>query len=335
MTNDLTTLSGALLEMKDQLIYELGQKGVTASYSSSDGLLGLIGKISEIQTGGGSCYHIELDNSAYTTTGSLTVSATVLKNYSACVGETVTFTSSTSTTTTATTDSNGVATATISFSGSTTLTASIGGVSDTATVTVQQGYLFYDDCTSDRSSEYANASIQASSRTNYLTLTYNSNGYYTIQATNNEGNHYAKWITALDGKDNIRFSCEVSTNSFNGTNRFGIIVGDVNNYKSERYHIANKTLEHLKQSGTTTETVIDSHSLSLTANAWYNMEYIVQGTSYTYTISDMSSNVLYTTTGTFDSSVITSSTTKRYGLYYLNYGSSYQKKFRNIKAESL
>ena len=49
MTNDLSTLSGALLEMKDQLIYELGQKGVTASYDSSTGLLGLIGEISNIQ----------------------------------------------------------------------------------------------------------------------------------------------------------------------------------------------------------------------------------------------------------------------------------------------
>ena len=227
-----------------------------------------------------------------------------------------------------------MATVTVSVSAETTFTASYSNVSDTATVTVQQ-YLFYDDCTSDRSKDYANASIQASSRTNYLPLTYNSNGYYTIKATSNEGNHYAKWITALDGKDNIRFSCEVSTNTFNGTNRFGIIIGDENDYKSERYHIANKTLEHLKQSGTSTETVMDSHTLSLTANAWYKMEYIVQGTGYTFTISDMNDNVLHTNTGTFDSSVITSSTSKRYGLYYLNYGSSYQKMFRNIKVESL
>lgn len=218
------------------------------------------------------------------------------------------------------------------LSTSATYTCSYSNVSDTCTVTVSS-YLFYDDCTSDRSSEYTNASIQTSSKTNYLPLTYNSNGYYIIKATSNEGNHYAKWITSLDGLDNVRFSCEVSTNSFNGTNRFGIIIGDVNDYKSERYQISNKTLEHLKQ--TSTETVIDSHPLSLTANAWYKMEYIVQGTSFTFTISDMNDTVLYTNTGTFDSSVITSSTTKQYGLYYLNYGSSYQKMFRNIKAESL
>ena len=51
MTNDLTTLDGSLDEMKDQLISELGDKGVTATYDSSTGLLGLIGEISNIQTG--------------------------------------------------------------------------------------------------------------------------------------------------------------------------------------------------------------------------------------------------------------------------------------------
>ena len=55
MTNDTSTLQGSLDEMKDQLIYQLGQKGVTATYSSSTGLLGLVSKIGDIQTGGTSC----------------------------------------------------------------------------------------------------------------------------------------------------------------------------------------------------------------------------------------------------------------------------------------
>ena len=55
MSNDTTTLDGSLDEMKDQLISELGDKGVTASYSSSTGLLGLVGEISNIQQGGTSC----------------------------------------------------------------------------------------------------------------------------------------------------------------------------------------------------------------------------------------------------------------------------------------
>lgn len=51
MTNDLTTLDGALDEVKDQLISKLGNKGVTTSYNSSSGLLGLVSQISNIQTG--------------------------------------------------------------------------------------------------------------------------------------------------------------------------------------------------------------------------------------------------------------------------------------------
>lgn len=51
MTNDTSTLSGSLDEMKDQLIDELDGKGVTATFDSSTGLLGLIGEISNIQTG--------------------------------------------------------------------------------------------------------------------------------------------------------------------------------------------------------------------------------------------------------------------------------------------
>ena len=194
--------------------------------------------------------------------------------------------------------------------------------------------LFEDDCSSDRSNEYTNDSLQSSSYTNYLSMNYNSNGYYTIQATNNEGNHYAKWIDVLTGKDNIRFSVEVSTNVLNGTNRFGIVVGDNTAYKNERYHLSNQ-LEHQIFVGTS-ETLLDSHSITgLSANTWYRLEYEIQGTSYTFKVLDMEDNELYSTTGTFDSRVITSSTTKRYGLYYLNYYPTGAKMYRNIKAESL
>lgn len=55
MTNDTTTLSGSLDEMKDQLIDELDGKGVTATFDSTTGLLGLVSKIGDIQQGGTSC----------------------------------------------------------------------------------------------------------------------------------------------------------------------------------------------------------------------------------------------------------------------------------------
>ena len=53
MVNDTSTLSGSLDEMKDQLIDELDGKGVTATFDSTTGLLGLVSKIGDIQTGGG------------------------------------------------------------------------------------------------------------------------------------------------------------------------------------------------------------------------------------------------------------------------------------------
>ena len=138
MPNDTSTLSGALLEMKDQLIYELGQKGVTASYDSSTGLLGLIGEISNIQTGG-SCYHIEFSEASYVAVGgSATLEVYLQSNYQPLSGATVTFTGSDSSSYTGITNSNGVATATVtSISSNTTFTCSYSNVSDTCEVIVQ------------------------------------------------------------------------------------------------------------------------------------------------------------------------------------------------------
>ena len=137
MTNDTSTLNGALLEMKDQLISELADKGVTASYDPSTGLLGLIAQISDIQTGG-SCYHIEFDESSYEATGgSATISCTLQSNYAPLSGATVTFTGSDSSVYTGITNNSGVASVTVSnLSATTTFTCSYSNVTDTCTVTV-------------------------------------------------------------------------------------------------------------------------------------------------------------------------------------------------------
>ena len=79
MTNDLTTLDGSLTEMKDQLIDELDGKGVTATFDSSTGLLGLIGEISNIQQGGTSCP--KLVQGTFTTGATRASTGTVTINY--------------------------------------------------------------------------------------------------------------------------------------------------------------------------------------------------------------------------------------------------------------
>lgn len=79
MVNDLTTLDGSLTEMKDQLITELDGKGVTASYSSSTGLLGLISKIGDIQQGSSGCPKLVMGE--FTTGSSGATTGSVSLNY--------------------------------------------------------------------------------------------------------------------------------------------------------------------------------------------------------------------------------------------------------------
>lgn len=80
MTNDLTTLDGSLDEMKDQLISELGDKGVTATFDSTTGLLGLVSKIGDIQTGGGGATNIA--QGTFTTANSGGTTGSISLDYS-------------------------------------------------------------------------------------------------------------------------------------------------------------------------------------------------------------------------------------------------------------
>ena len=80
MTNDTTTLSGSLDEMKDQLITELDGKGVTATFDSTTGLLGLVSKIGDIQTGGSGATNIAQGTFTTGDTGGTT--GTVTLDYS-------------------------------------------------------------------------------------------------------------------------------------------------------------------------------------------------------------------------------------------------------------
>ena len=340
MTNDLSTLSGALLEMKDQLIYELGQKGVTASYDSSTGLLGLIGRISDIQTGGGgSCYHIELDESSYTTRGTLTVSVTVQKNYALCVGETVTFTSSASTTTTATTNSNGVATATITFSASTTLTASIGGASDTATVSVSTGLPFYDDCTSATGlSNYGTLhKLRAYSYDGELAYDSTKNAYkFTTTTANNDGFCDIP-ILPLDNQDGYYVEAEFFTEDSTTGGQSGLIIypktdsggngvffrdiASINRCGVLRF----ANWQENSESGNSQQSTLPVY------NNWYRVRIEVSGTSVTAKWLKTDGTQVYSTNYTLPYT----SGEMRVGLCFLAKFTDKKYYVRNIKAEYL
>ena len=297
MVNDLSTLNGSLVEMKDQLIYELGEKGVTASYDSTTGLLGLIGKISEIQQGG-SCYHIELNESAYTTTGSLTVTATLQNQYQPYANQIVTFTGGTSTVT-ATTDSNGVATATVTFSASGTLTASYSNVSDTATVTVQT-YLFYDDCSSASGLTNYGSSVQFE-RTPTSTITYNNGEYLISGSSCCFAGHE---ILPLHGVDNakLRVKFKLNTTSQAAYNQFCIFCTDktVSNNPPYEYGGRVRNDRLLQYFSIVTESTIYTHSVAY-STAWFYLEVVKNGTSWTITLYDSSLNRLATNTRSLSS----------------------------------
>ena len=154
MPNDTSTLNGSLLEMKDQLIYELGQKGVTASYDSTTGLLGLISKIGDIQTGGGSCYKVEFTSKSmtygdwdFTQNSQVSLLEVYLQSQYEPYSATVVISDGTNSYN-VTTGADGYGTVTVPITASsTTFTATYTGTSDTITVT-KSTYLFKDACNS-------------------------------------------------------------------------------------------------------------------------------------------------------------------------------------------
>lgn len=203
MTNDTTTLNGALAKLGETMADNLTTQGVNAS--ASDGLTTLANKILDIQ-GSGSCYHIEFVNSSYTTIGTETVSVFVQENYQPLANAVVTFTSNASTTTTAITDSNGIATATITFNASTTLTASCNNVSDTCIVNIVT-YYFIDDCSVDNTSNYTSYGIQGTS--GKVNILYDSvETAYKITNNTNNGRTLVQFGDIIL-KNNIKISADI------------------------------------------------------------------------------------------------------------------------------
>lgn len=157
MTNDTSTLNGALQELGETMAANLTQQGVTSS--ASEGLTTLAGKILDIQTGG-SCYKIEFSEDSYIAVGgSATLEISLQENYAPKSGATVTVTGSDSSLYTGITNSNGIASVTVSnISSETTFTATYQNVTAVCTVRVLN-YLINDDATSDNRSTLFGSSI--------------------------------------------------------------------------------------------------------------------------------------------------------------------------------
>ena len=291
MTNDTSTLSGALLEMKDQLIYELGQKGVTATYSSSTGLLGLIAKIGDIQTGGGgSCYHIEFEESSYIAVGgSATVSVYLQSNYAPLSGATVSITGSDGSSYTCITNNTGIGSCTVSnISASTTFTASYSNVSDTATV-VPMTYLINDDASVDNSSTLFGNSI-ALRNNGSNTVAWVSGGGYRITngGSQIESMRVLSPLTGVTGDFCLEYDSYVEQSGgssgfviYNSSTAWEKLTDDADSSKKYWYGYNDGSFHESSFYGNT-----------VTNQKWVHYKYTVQGTSFTMEVTYNNSTVV-------------------------------------------
>lgn len=122
------------------------------------------------------------------------------------------------------TNSSGVATFSLTgLSSSATYTCSYSNVSDTCTVTVVN-YLFYDDCSSDLTSQYANVTIDSSSNTIYKSYDSTENAYKVYGSGGDK--FRALLIPNIQGEDNIRISIRVKLATTSAYNQLFIGVSD-------------------------------------------------------------------------------------------------------------
>ena len=323
MTNDTTTVAGALQECIDHLEDNLAAKGVTASYAPSTGMIGLIDEILNIQTGG-SCYHIEFSEDSYVAVGgSATLEVYLQSNYQPLSGATVTVTGSDSSLYTGLTNSTGKAEITVSVSSTTTFTCNYSNVSDTCQVAVSS-YIFYDACDSATGvSQYGNPiPISSSTTTSYLEYNSTENAYL-VHANGDWG---AIPIPDIAGLDNYKVTAQFKARSNNAASQAGfsfIEYGSTNNLCFRMYTTnCNSVVNDSNQQS------IGTPSVGVNSR-WFEMSVTKQGMSFTCTVTDTVTDAVV---GTQNRTV---SFTPYYCGFHLVGGQSYGSYVKEVKVESI
>lgn len=177
-------------------------------------------------------------------------------------------------------------------------TASYSNVTATCTVEASQ-YLFYDDCTTDNTSQYTTL-LQVNNTSTNATLTYDS----TEQAYSylGSGGDYlvGKVIPNIRGEDDIKIRCKVKFKNRNNYNQFFIILSDslnpAQNGDWEMWRVwGSGTCNYLQKDITKYDSNV---STSYTYSNYCYLELVKQGTTITANLYDSSMNVLKTTTQT-------------------------------------
>ena len=269
-------------------------------------------------------YSIAFDSSSYTTSdGNVTAYVTLLDNSNPVSGASISLTG-TGSTLSATTNSSGVATFNLTgISSDCTLTCSYDNVSDTATVTVGPSYLFYDDCSTDRRSEYS--FISGGSWKTTGSVSYDSTNHcYNITTASSEGMNGLKVNDLTVG--NCKITAKLQYNSTNANRQFGIgLLKNTSTFIYARYE-SNAAGINIVENNATVKT---SGTQSLSTNTWYTFELIRNGTTLTMSV--------YNDSGTLLKSIETSSSILS-GTdipYFYFYGGSKNFKIQEAKVEAL
>ena len=309
MTNDTSTLNGALMELGETMAANLTSKGVTAS--ASDGLTTLAGKILDIQTGGGgSCYHINFTSNSltysdwsFTSNGHIANLEVYLQNqYADYAGQTVTLSDGTNTYT-ATTNANGLATFTPTITASsTTFTASYTGTSDTITVT-KSTFHFVDKCDSSSNLTHYGSSVPiytSTSGTPASTIAYSSTmGAYDVHPTNTSTTYYSMIpITDLNDKTDYIFECKIYCNASKSSNDIGVYCDNRSDTTSVGYGVTLNIYSHrFYGRGFIPGTSYSRNNIDITtdnskAKSWYTIRMKVTDTRFDTELYDENMNLI-------------------------------------------
>ena len=331
MVNDTTTLNGALAELGETMAANLTQQGVTSS--ASEGLTTLAGKILDIQTGGGSCYHIEFSEDSYVATGgSATLEIMLQENYAPKSGATISVSGSDSSLYTGITDSTGLATVTVSVSSTTTFTCSYSNVSDTCQVIVSS-YIFYDDATVDNSSQYTSYAIQNTS--GKVNIAWNSTEQaYAITNNTTSGRALLQFGDTLL-QNNVRISADIKLGgtSYKQNGMLAFIDKDSRATYSVAGWVQGQKYYRLTEFNGTSElqTTPNSTWSSLSTSDYNHHELVYQNGVVTYTITTPASQTKTVSLTLQKSNYVGG----KLGLFVELFSSATHCYIKNIKVEAL
>lgn len=304
MTNDTTTLNGALRELGETMAANLTTQGVASTWD--EGLTTLAGKILDIQGGGSGYDGISLtgDKSILSAADSeyVTLTAQLMNGQSSAAvsGETVSFkvykASDDTLIDTLTDDTNSSGVATVSYYGEGTgdiyIKSNVGSVlSDPYLV---EDCIIYDNATGDKKSKYSYSNVSS--------LTFNSDHYEVVTTTtNSSSNYYAPIYIAdmadLPGNYEISLDYKLTTTSarqggfnisdahittYSGTNE--LLVGG-SDARTGAYYRVNGSVTHY------------NNQTALPRNTYVSLYLKVEGTTATFSVKN-GDTVLYSNTQT-------------------------------------